>query len=421
MTPDEHAEELASSLGVDKAEVKRDLENLLEYSVPVEEAKESLRRKYGDAPDSSGAPDPVNIADITTDDANITVTAQILTKGRRSIRYEGEERIIIEGELADESSRIAYTAWEEFEFEPGDTVQIGNANVREWEGDPELNLGESTRIEPVEDSFEVPYEVGGDAGLRDLSPGDRGRNVEVRIIETEQREIDGRDGPTEILSGVLADETARLPFTDWDPHEAITAEQDVRIENVYVREFRGVPSVNISEFSQVTLLDRTIEPAAATEMSIQEAVGTGGVFDIEITGHIVGIRDGSGLIQRCPECGRIVQKGQCRSHGEVDAEDDLRVKAIIDDGTGTVTAVLGTELTADLYGGDIEDARAQAREAMDQSVVADTLRDRIVGREFRIRGNLSVDDYGASLEATTFTPIESDAQAAAREFLEVYQ
>lgn len=421
MTIDEHAEELASNLGVDKSEVQRDLENLLEYSVPVDEAKESLRRKYGDATDTSGGPEPVAIGEITTDDANLTVTVCILTMGRRSIRYEGEEQVIIEGELADTSGRIAYTAWDEFEFEPGDTVKIENANVREWEGDPELNLGEATRISPVEELLDVPYEVGGDAALLELSPGDRGRTIEVQIVDAEHRTIDGRDGETEIVSGVLADETARLPFTDWEPHDQITPGRNVRIENVYVREFRGVPSVNISEFSRLTTLDHEIEPGAATEMSIQEAVTTGGVFDIEVTGNVVGIRDGSGLIQRCPECRRIVQKGQCRSHGDVDGEDDLRVKAIIDDGTGTLTAVLGTDLTADIYGGGIDAAREQARDAMDQTVVADTIRERIVGRAFRIRGNLSVDEYGASLEATVFEPVDEDPEVAARAFLEAHQ
>ncbi|PSP99999.1 replication factor A, partial [Halobacteriales archaeon QS_4_70_19] len=58
MELEDHAEELASDLGVDKEEVKADLQNLLEYSVPVEEAKGSLRRKYGDGDASDGEPEP---------------------------------------------------------------------------------------------------------------------------------------------------------------------------------------------------------------------------------------------------------------------------------------------------------------------------------------------------------------------------
>ncbi|HKL28631.1 MAG TPA: Single-stranded DNA binding protein, partial [Natrialbaceae archaeon] len=393
MSLDDHAEDLASDLGVDKEEVKTDLENLVQYSVPIDEAKQSLRRKYGGGTDD-GTPSEVDVAEITTDSGNVTVTGRILTVGKRSIRYQGEDRVIHEGELADETGRIDYTAWEDFGVSPGDTITAGNAGVREWEGEPELNLGESTTVSFRTDPLEVPYEVGGEAGLTDLEPGDRGRTVEVSVIEVERRTIDGRDGETEILSGVLADETGRLPFTDWDPHPEIENGEDVRVGEVYVREFRGVPSVNVTEFSTVTPLSREIDVGeAATRLPIDEAVESGGLYDVEVAGTCIAIRDGSGLIERCPECNRVIQKGQCRTHGEVEGVEDLRVKAIVDDGTATLTAVLDADLTAEVYGGDVDDAREQAREAMDQSVVADTIRENVVGREFRVRGHLSVDDY----------------------------
>ncbi|MFW5903821.1 MAG: Single-stranded DNA binding protein [Halolamina sp.] len=418
MSLDDHAEDLASDLGVDKEEVKTDLENLVQYSVPIDEAKQSLRRKYGGGTDD-GTPSEVDVAEITTDSGNVTVTGRILTVGKRSIRYQGEDRVIHEGELADETGRIDYTAWEDFGLSPGDTVTAGNAGVREWEGEPELNLGESTTVSFRTDPLDVPYEVGGEANLADLEPGDRGRIVEVAVLEVERRTIDGRDGETEILSGVLADETGRLPFTDWDPHPEIENAEDVRIEDVYVREFRGVPSVNVSEFSAVTSLSREIDVGeAATRLSIDEAVESGGLYDVEVVGTCIAIRDGSGLIERCPECNRVVQKGQCRTHGEVDGVEDLRVKAIVDDGTATLTAVLDADLTADVYGGDVDDAREQAREAMDQSVVADTIRERVVGREFRVRGHLSVDDYGANLNAAEFEAVDESPADRARALLE---
>ena len=419
MNVEEEAEALAADLGADEAAVRRDLENLLSYSVPLEEARQSLRRKYGGGGDAGGEPEPMGVGEVTTDDANVTVTATVLTVGRRSIRYQGDEQVIREGELADETGRLSFTAWEGFEFEPGDTVTVVNANVREWQGAPELNLGGSTSVARADEPLEVPYPVGGDADLADLEPGDRGANVEVVALEVERKTIDGRDGETEILSGVLADETARLPFTDWDPHDALAEGASVRIENAYVREFRGVPSVNVSEFSTVEPLDAPVEPGDAARLSVGEAVAAGGVYDVELAGHVVGVRDGSGLIQRCPECGRVVQKGQCRSHGEVDGEDDLRVKAILDDGTGAVTVVLDDALTAEVYGGTLEDALEQAREAMDHGVVADTIAERLVGREYRVRGNLSVDDYGANLQATAFEAVEGGAADRAAALLEV--
>jgi len=418
MELDDHAEELASDLGVDKEEVKSDLENLVSYSVPMDEAKQSLRRKFGDGSASGDAtPSAVDIAGISTENSNVTVTATVLTVGKRPIHYRGEDHVIFEGRVADETGTISYTAWEDFSLSPGETVEIGNAGVREWEGNPELNLGESTSVERVDERLDIDADIGGNAHLADISPGNRGVNVEVQVLECEQKVIDGRDGDTEILSGTLGDETARLPFTDWEPRPEIEAGASVRLENVYVREFRGVPSVNLSEFS-------TAEPTSGVDarsdperLPIREAVERGGAYDLELVGNVISIRDGSGLIERCPECGRVIQKGQCRSHGEVDGEDDLRTKAIIDDGAGTVTAVLDEELTAQVYGGGIEDAKAHAREEMDQSVVADAIRDEIVGREVRVRGSLSVDEYGANLDATAFDESEDDPAQRARDLL----
>jgi len=418
MTLDDHAEDLASDLGVDKEEVKEDLENLVNYSVPMDEAKQSLRRKYGDGSEGGSTPSRKDIGDVTPDDSNVTVTARVLTVGKRSIQYQGDEQVIFEGELADESGKISYTAWEDFGLEPGDTITAGNAGVREWDGRPELNLGESTSIELADEQLDVPYDVGGDSELTELAPGDRGINVEVTVLEVEEKTIDGRDGETDILSGVLGDESGRLPFTDWDPHAEIEAGASIRIEDLFVREFRGAPSVNVSEFSEVSTLDRAVTATeSAQQMSIREAVDSGGLFDVELTGNIIEVRDGSGLIERCPECGRVVQNGQCRSHGTVDAVDDLRTKAILDDGTGTVTVVLDDELTAEVYGGGLEDATEHARDAMDKEVVADRIADRIVGLEYVVRGSLSVDEYGANLDATTFTQSEDDPADRARDLL----
>ncbi|MFD1567994.1 Single-stranded DNA binding protein [Halolamina litorea] len=418
MDVDNHAEELASALGVDKEEVKEDLENLLQYSVPIDEAKQSVRRKHGGGGGGDGTPESLDIADLTTDHDNVTVTVRVLTKGTRSIRYQGEDITIREGEFADESGTVSYTAWQEFGFEPGDTVTVGNAGVREWDGHPELNLGDSTSVALETEELAVPYDVGGERDLIDLEPGDRGRAVEVNVVEVEERTIDGRDGETEILSGVIGDETGRLPFTDWNPHPEIETGESVRLEDVYVREYRGAPSVNVSEFSTVTRLE---EPVVVTDsapsMSIGEAVDGGGLFDVELSGNVIEVRDGSGLIQRCPECNRAIQNGECRSHGQVDGVDDLRTKAILDDGTGTCTVILGRDLTEAIYGGDLDDARDAAREAMDREVVADAIAEELVGDAYRARGSLSVDEYGANLNADAFELVDDDPATAARELL----
>jgi Single-stranded DNA-binding replication protein A (RPA), large (70 kD) subunit and related ssDNA-binding proteins len=416
MDVDKHAEELASTLGVDKQEAKEDLESLLQYSVPLDEAKQSVRRKHsdGDGSEADAQPESLPLDEITTGLNNVTVTVRVLTVGTRRIQYQGDEQTIREGRLGDETGTISYTAWQDFGFEAGDSLVVGNAGVREWEGEPELNLGASTSVAMADEPVDTDATVGGDSDLIDLSPGDRGRNIEITVEEVERRTIDGRDGETEILSGVLADDTARLPFTDWDPHDAVETGSSCRIEDVYIREYRGSPSINVSEFSTVTPLSEPVEATdSAPELSLAAAVDSGGLFDVEVVANVLEVRDGSGLIERCPECGRVIQNDQCRSHGAVDGEDDLRIKAILDDGTETVTAIIGTELTEEIYGGGVEAAKEAARDAMDKAVVADTIREELVGDSYRVRGSLSIDEYGANLTVEAFEPADDDPAARA--------
>jgi len=94
---------------------------------------------------------------------------------------------------------------------------MGNAGVREWEGEPELNLNDSTTVAIADETVEVDQEVGGDRSLVDIAAGDRGRNVEVRVLEVDEKTISGRDGETEILEGVVGDATAKLPSPTGSP------------------------------------------------------------------------------------------------------------------------------------------------------------------------------------------------------------
>lgn len=403
------AEELASDLGVDKAEVVADLQTLLEYDVPVSEAIQSLRRKYGGTGGTASVPTTSSIEAVTADLPGVSLVGTVLTRGRRTIVYDGDEQTIIEGTIGDETGRVAYTAWEDLGFSVGDTISIQNAGVREWDGEPQLNLGDTTTISPAEESLDVPFEVGGDRTLDSLETGDRGITVGVSVLECEQRTIDGRDGETTILSGVIGDETKRLPFTDWEAHtEMIEPGASVELIDCHVREHRGVPAVNIGEHTTVRQLEREVAVTdAVPELEIGEAIDAGGAFDISVVGTVIDVRDGSGLIQRCPECSRVIQNGQCRSHGSVSGEDDLRIKAVVDDGTGALMGICDRELTESVYGDTLEAAREAARDAMDRSVVTSSIVEAIVGRQYRLRGSLQIDEYGAMLTVESFDRVST--------------
>lgn len=418
MPIEDRAARLAAELDSDASAVREDLETLISYRVPLEEAVRSLRRKHAGVAQRESDPVGVDIEHIDTTDETVSVTATVLSAGRRSIRYRGEEQVIVEGELADETGRINYTAWQAVEFEPGETITAEHVDVREWDGEPELNLGASAVVSRSNDSLSVPYDIGGTTDVGDVTAGDRDVTLEVEVLDVEERTIEGRDGETVVHSGVLGDATARRPFTDWEARDALREADTVRIENAYVREFRGIPAINLSEYSRVSPIDRDLTVAAAgRRTTIAGGIEAGGGYDIAVDATVVDVREGSGLIERCPTCRRVIRRGHCRSHGEVDAEEDLRVKAVLDDGTAAATAILGSAITATIYGGSVEAAVEAAKDAMNQDVIMARIRERLVGRHVRVRGQLSVDEYGANLEASTFSPIEDDPAERARDLL----
>ena len=404
----EHAEALASSLGEDTEEVLQELEGLLQYHVPLEEAKQSIRRARGAEGDSGGPTVERPIGEVTVDDGRVTVVGRVQTLGRRSIRSDGDETVIREGLLADESGSITYTAWADCGFAVGDVIAVEGGSVREWDGRAELNINGPDQVRQLADD-RVSVDPLGPVPIAEIRPGDRGLTVEVQVTELEAREIDGRSGPATIWSGVVGDASGRAPLTDWAHRDTLTEGASVRMEEVSIREFRGVPQVSLSEFSTVTPIETVAVRTDAETVTIGAAIAAGGRFDVETVGNVLEVRDGSGLIQRCPECGRLVQQGQCRAHGEVDGVDDLRVKAIIDDGTGAMTAIFDTELTATLYGADLDAALSAARDAMDRGVVATEIDQAITGHRMAVRGDISVDEYGATCTVRSMERDPDDA------------
>ena len=416
----EHAVELAEELDADPDEVEERLRNLLEYSVPLEEAERTVRRRYGSDGSEPATVETKDIDDLSPSDSRVVVEATVLSAGRRSIRVSGDDTVITEGELADDTGVISYTAWDEMEFVPGDNVRV-EGEVREWNGEPQINIDSRSDVRSAEATVEPVEEPHAVRSLAELEDGDRAVTLEVAVVESEEKTISGRDGETKITSGVVGDASGRLPFTDWENRE-LEEGGSVRLENAYVNEYRGIPQVNLGEFTEVEEMEtEDVDISQAPPRTdIAETVTKGGDFDVVVRGNVLSVKEGSGLIERCPECGRVVQKGQCRAHGEVDAEPDMRTKAVLDDGTGAVTLVVGRELTEELYGGTLEDAREEARDAMDRSVVAERIAENTVGRRWQVRGNVSVGDYGANMNVSEMEEADDDPADEALEVLDEF-
>ncbi|HIH44301.1 MAG TPA: hypothetical protein HA257_04235 [Candidatus Methanoperedenaceae archaeon] len=132
-------------------------------------------------------------------------------------------------------------------------------------------------------------------------------------------------------------------------------------------------------------------------------------------GNVMSVRSGSGLITRCPQCSRVIQKGMCRVHGRVEGVPDLRVKSILDDGTGALTLVLNSKLTESLCGMNMETANRIAESAMSANAVEEEMKRKLVGRLLTVRGNASKNEFGVTLVAESVSmqdvPMQDEAAA----------
>lgn len=110
------------------------------------------------------------IVDIDFDGGNVFVMVCVFIVGMCFIVYQGDEQIICEGEFVDEFGVIFYIVWQDFGFELGDFVVIGNVGVCEWDGKFELNIGVFLMVGVEFEMVEMFYDdcIGGEVDFIDL-------------------------------------------------------------------------------------------------------------------------------------------------------------------------------------------------------------------------------------------------------------
>jgi len=175
--------------------------------------------------------------------------------------------------------------------------------------------------------------------------------------------------------GLLGDETGTIKFTKWADSDLQELEEGkvYHLGNLVSDEYQGDYSVKLNRTTTIEESDEDIEVGDDTA---------------EVEGALVDIQSGSGLIKRCPEedCTRVLQNGRCSEHGEVEGEFDLRIKGVVDDGTEVHQVIFDKEATEELTGIGLQEAQDMAMDALDTTVVAEEMREKTLGRYYRVSG-----------------------------------
>lgn len=410
-----HIEELAKALdGMDYDDIKNELDNLLRFRVPLEEAKRTILNKF-----SSKEAREIKIEDIFKAPKSFNLKGRIISIEKRNFVLKGETVDIFSGKIVDETGVCLFTAWNDFCLNEGDIVRVHNAYMKLWNNRPKLNFGQRSIVEKLPEDPSIPRTeqlFTQTKKIIEIDSSDLLVSSQGIVTEMYHRDVTVKGKDTIIIEGVIADETGKLPFTSWVSMDGVDIGNAISFKAAHVRLFRGIPSLNFTHETSWELLPdnkcpfsknkiMTDEP---TSIPIASVLEKDGLFDVVVTGNIISVRPGSGLIERCPVCNRVIQNNVCRAHGTVEGVKDMRIKAILDDGTGAVYIMLNRELSETIYGKSMDEAEKIIKLSLSKDAVYESMKRYLIGTYLTVRGNSSKSEFGTTIVARSAWIPEDD-------------
>jgi len=197
--------------------------------------------------------------------------------------------------------------------------------------------------------------------------------IDLEAIKVDQ--LWDSDADAVAQTGLIGDESGKIMFTAWAKSnlEPLEEGEVYDLRNVVTDEYQGDFNVKLNSTTE-------IEHHPDAEVTINEGE--------TVEGALVDVQSPSGLVKRCAsdDCTRVLQNDRCSEHGDVEGEFDLRIKAILDDGTKVHRVLFNREATVELTGIDLEEAQQMAQDALDTSVVEEEMADQVVGHHYRVEG-----------------------------------
>lgn len=396
------------------------------YHVSLDAAKRGIIRKYGGEIGFVTAETiSKKIGELTGTEQSVDITGRVAFAEKKDIQVRGAPKTIISGIIGDETATASFTIWDvdDIQVEKGLVYIFKNAYTKMWNDRVQINLGSRGAVERSDADITLPERTitytSSEQKIGDLREGIGNVTVTGRILSVEKRDIQSQGETKTVFSGMIADETGKIQFSAWSDFELKDGES-VRIENAYIRSWRGIPQLNMGDRAEVSRVDDTFGDAAVGESStrsIGDMIKIGGGIDITVEGTVIDLRTGSGLIKRCPECNRSVLADECVSHGKITSVPDIRMKLVIDDGSGAINTIVNRDDTERLTGMTLDDAIALAKEQTDPEAVSRAIEQRILMREVKVTGNIMSDDYGPMMIVHSIDNVEKDVVSEAEALL----
>jgi replication factor A1 len=371
--------------------------------------------------------EPVEINKIKNP-GNVTVVGRLLASRKDQIhRKDGSGSIdIVRGRIADDTGAIGFLSWESFEHEIGTLLKFENAQVKVFRDTPEINIGSSTRIEVFHDSNFASADdlvARSVSKIEDLRDGSRDVEIIVEIQKMIRRDFKGKDGEDKsVWSGDIADPTGKCRCSIWSepPFDFEATPVVVRLRGVRVRAWQGIPDITIDDVSQIEILaaapwgDDVDLTNNVVDVPLTDLATGASRVGISTNGHVISIREDSGIISRCTECRRVLRDGECATHGKQDGNSDVRIRMVLDDGNSTISLIVNKEASESLINMNQEAITSHINENGTMAFVQE-LREMLLGRQLKASGRTIVDEQGAMLLSDAVELIDIDSALVAAE------
>ena len=368
------------------------------------------------------------IDDLDGTERSVNIKAKVMFSDFKEIpNKDGSTRTIISGILGDETATASFSLWNDKPvLEKGRVYNFKNCYTKLWNDTVQINIGNNGTVEETDETIDnvpgkqstsssIPTEL----KIGEVREGSGSVTVIGRITSVEVRDVRTKNGDKTVYSGTIVDDTGEIQFSAWNDF-GLEENKSYRISKAYVRSWKGIPQLNMGDNTEVEAIDVVFDESKVSqgnERTAGDIAKNGGGLDVVVRGVIVDVRPGSGMVKRCPQCKRAVVNNECQAHGTVEPVPDLRMKIVIDDGTGSIATTLNREYTEKITGVSFDAASSLAK-ARGDDFVAKELGDKIYMKHLKVRGNAMIDEYGLKINAKEVSIDSVDAKKGAKKLLD---
>lgn len=300
----------------------------------------------------------VKITDATPDEW-VAIKGKVV-----ALTTSASQEITQSGIIADDSGGMEFISWANSPTMKKDAwYRIDDsAWVDKYKGRNRLNISSATHVEELDTDEPLKQNT---IPIKDLHIG-------VSSVRAKVVQIWDASHERMLQSGLLGDETGTIKFVTWkEPgkEEKLVQGSVYNISYAIVDEYNGKLSLNLNN-ARITLDYGNIEIKSDTD---------------EISGAVVHISPGSGLIKRCPVegCNRTLSRqNYCPIH-EIQPKFvyDLRIKGWLDDGVKTYNLLMKRGTVESLTGITLDDAiKIADTNPLGLDEVFGRMREKVLGR-----------------------------------------